>query len=66
MKKLKKLLKLAGLGVLILLALMGIGIGGAGPIFSTQKDRYNDTGIRTELVEGKEDDSGPVESKEAR
>jgi hypothetical protein len=61
MKKFKKLLKLAGLGVLIILAAMGIGIGGA--IFPSQKERYNDNGIKTELVEKKEEEDSSAESE---
>ena len=64
MKKLKKLLKLVCLG--IMLAVMGIGIGGVAPIFSSQKERHPDNGIRTELVERKEEDEDSAELKEIK
>ncbi|RRB00720.1 hypothetical protein [Larkinella rosea] len=66
MKKVKKLLRLVGLTILIGLALMGIGIGGAGPVFSSQKERYPDNGIRTELVESKEEDEVDSELKDVK
>ncbi|GAB3934979.1 hypothetical protein [Larkinella terrae] len=66
MKKVIKLLRLVGLGLLLGLALMGIGIGGAGPVFSSQKDRYPDNGIRTELVQSKEEDEVDSELKEVK
>ena len=53
MDRLKKAAKLFGIGLLIVLASFGIGIGGAVPI--TSKRKKEDTNeIRTELVEGKE------------
>ena len=64
-KRIKKLLKLGGLVCLILLALCGIGINGAGPVFSQSRERYLDNGIKMELVQQKDEDGESAESTEA-
>lgn len=65
-KRIKKLLKLAGLVCLILLALCGIGINGAGPVFGTMRERYLENGIKTELVQQKNEDGESTEVTEAK
>jgi len=65
-KRVKKLLKLVGLVCLIFLALCGIGIHGAGPIFSQTRERYIDNGIKTELVKQKDEDGDSVESNDVK
>lgn len=46
-----------GLVCLIMLALCGIGINGAGPVLSQSRERYTDDVIKIELVQTKEDES---------
>jgi hypothetical protein len=53
MRKLKRLLRLLGLGLLLILALSGIGITGA--IFTNKKEQDYDHEIKTELVEAQEE-----------
>jgi len=53
MKSFKRILRLFFLGLLIILAISGIGIIGA--IFNTKKEQDYDNEIKTELVEGQED-----------
>lgn len=53
MKSLKKAIRLSGLVLLILLATLGIGIGGAVPI-PPNKKREDANEIKIELVEVKE------------
>ena len=55
-KRVKKLLKLLVLLCLIVLALCGIGISGAVPIFSQNRERYIDNGIKAEQVDVKDED----------
>lgn len=52
MKSFKKALRLIGLGLLITLALMGISITGASPLFLKKNEQDYDNEIKTELVEG--------------
>lgn len=54
MKTFKKILRHIGLGLLIILAVSGISITGAIPIFKKNEQDY-DNEIKTELVEGHED-----------
>ncbi|SFD03565.1 hypothetical protein SAMN05216167_10366 [Spirosoma endophyticum] len=61
MKRVKKLLKLLVLLCLIMLALCGIGINGAGPVFSQTRERYVDTGVKTEQVDVKNEDGDETE-----
>lgn len=65
-KRIKKLLRLIGLVCLIVLALCGIGISGAGPILSQSRERYIDNGIKTELVQFKDEDGDASEEAEAK
>ena len=65
-KRIKKLLRLIGLACLIVLALCGIGIGGAGPILSQSRERYIDNGIKTELVQSKDGEGDASEEAEAK
>jgi flagellar basal body-associated protein FliL len=53
MKSFKRALRLIGLGLLIILALMGVGVTGA--VFINKKEQDYDNEIKTELAEGKED-----------
>ncbi len=55
MKTLKKVLRLFGLGLLILLAVSGISITGASPILLKKNEQDYDNEIKTELVEGHKD-----------
>jgi hypothetical protein len=55
MKSFKKVLRLIGLGLLIILALTGVGITGASPIFLKKNEQDYDHEIKTELVEGHQD-----------
>jgi hypothetical protein len=52
-KTLKKVLRLTGLILLLLLALSGIGITGA--LFTKKTEQDYDNEIKTELVEGQQD-----------
>lgn len=52
MHNLKKAMRLFGLGVLIVLATLGVGISGGVPI-APNKKREDFTEDKTELVEGK-------------
>jgi len=52
MKSFKKALRLIGLVLLIMLALMGIGITGASPVNLKKNEQDYDNEIKTELVEG--------------
>jgi|GEM_PF-5714417 len=63
-KRIKRLLRLISLVCLIVLALCGIGINGAGPIFSQSRERYIDNGIKTELVQTKDEEGDSVEEGE--
>ncbi|WP_158275253.1 hypothetical protein [Pedobacter sp. HMWF019] len=54
MKQLKKILRLTGLGILIILASFGIGLGGPPPVL--QKTREKD---RMEWAENKEEKENP-------
>jgi hypothetical protein len=55
MKKLKKALRLFGLGLLILLAVSGISVTGASPLLLKKNEQDYDNEIKTELVEGHTD-----------
>lgn len=44
-----------GLGLLIILAMMGVGITGASPLFLKRNEQDYDNEIKTELVEGHTD-----------
>ena len=54
MKRFKKALRVAGLTLLILLALSGIGI--TGTFFTGKKEQFMDNEIKTEQVDKKEDE----------
>jgi len=54
MKKLKKVLRLAGLVLLILLAVCGLGVTGGFP--DVHRERYLNKEITTEQVDKKEDE----------
>ncbi len=53
MKSLKRVLRLVGFSLLLILALMGVGITGA--VFVNKKEQDYDNEVKTELVEGNED-----------
>lgn len=53
MKSLKRVLRLIGFSLLLILALMGVGITGA--VFVNKKEQDYDNEVKTELVEGNED-----------
>jgi hypothetical protein len=65
-KRIKKLFKLVGLVCLVMLALCGIGINGAGPVLSQSRERYIDNVIKTELVQTKDEEGDSVEEDEAK
>ncbi|MBA3680224.1 MAG: hypothetical protein H0W73_03415 [Bacteroidetes bacterium] len=65
MDRLKKTVKLFGIGLLIVLASFGIGIGGAVPITSNRKKEDTNT-IKTEIVEGKENKQETEEIKDIK
>lgn len=53
MKSLKRALRLFCLGLLIILAVMGVGITGA--VFLNKKEQDYENEVKTELVEGQND-----------
>jgi hypothetical protein len=55
MKTFKKVLRLVGLGILIILAISGISITGASPLNLRKNEQDYDNEIKTELVEGHKD-----------
>jgi hypothetical protein len=63
LKRIKRLFKLIGLVCLVVLALCGIGINGAGPLFSKNRERYIDNGIKTELVQTKDEEGDYLENE---
>ncbi|MPR37303.1 hypothetical protein [Salmonirosea aquatica] len=58
LKYIVKYLKIIALSCLIILALCGVGFGGAGPISSQTKERYLDNEVKTEVVQAKNEESG--------
>ncbi|GAA0886507.1 hypothetical protein GCM10009120_51060 [Sphingobacterium siyangense subsp. cladoniae] len=54
MKSFKKILRLSGLGLLIVLASIGIGLGGGAPILSSKK-KEDTIEINVKLVENNQD-----------
>lgn len=65
MKKFQKTIRLFSLILLVILASVGIGIGGAVPV-NTNKKRENLIEIKTELVETKESKSELKTQKEIK
>ncbi|GAB3888804.1 hypothetical protein [Spirosoma agri] len=65
MNHLRKLLKAVILLCLITLALCGIGTS-TGPLFTQNKERYSDHGIRTELVMTKDEDADTTQADESK
>jgi len=63
MKRFKRTLKLFGIGLLIILASLGVGIGGAVTITSNRKKEETNE-IKTELVEQKENKEDIIEIKD--
>ena len=61
MRRISKLLKAIALSCLVILALCGVGFGGAGPISSQTKERYLDNEVKTELVQTKDEEGGQVQ-----
>lgn len=55
MKSLKKIIRLTGLVLLILLAVSGVGFTGASPVSLKKNEQDYDNEIKTELVEAGED-----------
>ncbi len=55
MKSIKKFMRLAGLTLLILLAISGISITGTGLLLTRKNEQDYDNEIKTELVEGHKD-----------
>lgn len=55
MKSLKKILRLIGLGILIILAISGISVTGASPVALKKNEQDYDNEIKTELVESYEE-----------
>ena len=52
------------LGVLLLLALLGVGMNGVGPIPAANRERYSDNGIKIEWVTGKKEEGTVKENKD--
>lgn len=65
MQGFKKTMRLFGFGLLIVLAIFGIGIGGGVPISSNKKREDSDE-IKTEIVEIKDDKIKLTEIKEIK
>lgn len=61
MEKLKKLLILVFLGLLLVLALFGIGVGGAGTVLPVNRERHTDNGVKIEWVGGKKEETAEDE-----
>lgn len=66
MKRVKKLFRLIGLVGLIILALCGIGLNGAGPLFSQSRERYTTENVKIELVQTKDEEGDSAESNEIK
>ena len=64
MEKIKKVLRIFGLFILILLAMSGIGI--VGTFLPSYRERYMDNEIRIEQVDKKKDDEDDQELKEVK
>ncbi len=65
MKHLKKILRLSGLVMLIVLASVGIGITGAAPVLSKNKETFP-VEIKIELVEAREDDENTISENDIK
>ncbi len=65
MKRLKKTLRLFGLGTLIVLATLGVGISGGVTVTSTKK-REDSEEIKTEVVENREGQTRVVKLKDIK
>ena len=65
MKRLKQTVRILSLVLLIILAAVGIGITGAAPILSTNKERIAEE-IKIELLESREDDKELMELKDIK
>ncbi len=65
-KRIKKLFRLITLVCLVVLALCGIGINGAGPLASHNRERYIDNGIKIEFVQTKDEEGNSQEEAEAK
>lgn len=57
MKKLKKLMRLCGLAVFMILAVAGIGIFGVAPTLTKDKKLFADAQSKTEITDRKKDDT---------
>ena len=65
MTRLKQTVRILSLVLLIILAAVGIGITGAAPILSINKERIAEE-IKIELVESREDDKELMELKDIK
>lgn len=57
MKKLKKLIRLCGLVVFMILAVAGIGIFGVAPTLTKDRKLFADEQSKTEITDKKKDDT---------
>ena len=57
MKKLKKLIRLCGLVVFMILAVAGIGILGVAPTLTKDRKLFADEQSKTEITDKKKDDT---------
>ena len=55
MQNIKKLLRLMGFVVLITLAVIGVGLTGAAPVFPNRRTKNSENLINIEMVEKKKD-----------
>jgi hypothetical protein len=65
MERFNRSLKLFGIGVLIVLATLGVGIGGGAPVLPNRKKESTNE-VRTELVEVKEDETKKKEEEDLK
>lgn len=57
-------MRILGLVLLIILAVLGIGIGGAAPVFSRNNSRDEGPEIKIELLETKKEKSDTLQLKD--
>ena len=58
MKKFKRVARICGLVLMMILALVGMGITGAAPVLPKNRERLGDNKMQTELVEKRASKTG--------